>query len=49
MDNSYSVSLHIRSVHATILNSKVIKVVKTSVENFPKRTVATKVIITFYR
>ena len=45
-DNSYLVSLDLRSFYTSIPNSKGIKAVKTSLANFPRRTVATKVIIT---
>ena len=46
-NNSYLVSLYVRSFYTSIPNSQVIKSVKTSLENFPRRTVATKVITTF--
>ena len=46
-DNSYLVSMDLRSLYTSILNSEVIKVVKTSLDNFPRRIVATKVITTF--
>ena len=46
-ENSYLVSLYVRSLYTSIPNSGSIKVVKTSLENFPRRTVATKVITTF--
>ena len=46
-DISYLVSLNVRSLYTSILNSEGIKAVKTSLENFPRTTVATKVITTF--
>ena len=46
-DNSYFVSLDARSLYTSIPNFEGIKVVKTSLENLPKRTVATKGITTF--
>ena len=46
-DNSYLVSMDVRSLYKSIPNSIGIKELKTSLENFPKRTVATKVITTF--
>ena len=46
-DNSYLIFLGVRSLYTTIPNSEVVKAVKTSLENFPRRTVATKVITTF--
>ena len=46
-DNSYLVSLDVRSSYTSIPNSEGIKYVKGSTENFPRRTVATKVIPTF--
>ena len=46
-DNLYLVSLDVRSLYASIPNSEGIKAVKTSLENFPRRTVAAKVITNF--
>ena len=46
-DNSYLVFLNVRSLYTSISNSKGIKAVKTFLENFPRRTVATKVISIF--
>ena len=46
-DNSYLVFLDLRSLYTSIPNSEGIKAVKTSVENFLGRKVATKVITTF--
>ena len=46
-ENSYLVSLDVISLYRNIPNSEGIKAVKTSSENFPRRTVATKVIATF--
>ena len=46
-DNSYFVSLNERSLHTSIPNSEGIKAVKTSLQNYPRRTVATKIITTF--
>ena len=46
-DNSYLVFLDVRSLYTSIPNSEGIKAVKTSVENFLGRKVATKVITTF--
>ena len=46
-DNSYFVSLDERSLHTSIPNSEGIKAVKTLLENFSRRTVATKIITTF--
>ena len=46
-DNSYLISLDVRSLYTSILNSEGIKAVKTFLKNFPRRTVATKVITTF--
>ena len=46
-DNSYLVSLHVRSLYTSILNFEGTKAVKTTLENFPRRTVATNVITTF--
>ena len=40
--NSYLVFLDVRSLYMSIQNSEGIKVVKTSLGNFPRRTVATK-------
>ena len=41
-DNSYLVFLDVRSLYMSIQNSEGIKVVKTSLGNFPRRAVATK-------
>ena len=46
-DNSYLVFLNVRSLFTSISNSKGIRVVKTFLENFPRRKVATKVITIF--
>ena len=46
-DNSYLVSLDVKSLYTSIPNFKRIKAAKTSLENFPRRTVATKVFTTF--
>ena len=47
IDNSYLVSLNVRSLYTSIPNSDFIKAAKTSLEKFPWRAVATKVIATF--
>ena len=47
LDNSYIVSLDVRFLYISIPNYKSIEAVKASLENFPRRTVATKVITTF--
>ena len=46
-DNSYLVFLHVRSLYTSVPNSKGALAVKTSLVNFPRRTIATKVITTF--
>ena len=47
LDIQYLLSLVVRSLYASIPNSESIKAVKTFLENFPTRKVATKVFITF--
>ena len=47
LDNSYLVSLNAKHLYKNIPNSDGIKAVKTSLDNFPKKTIATKVITTF--
>ena len=47
LDNSYLVSLDAKHLYTNIPNSDGIKAVKTSLDNFPKKTIATKVITTF--
>ena len=47
LDNSYLVFLDVRSFYTSIPNSEGIKAVKTSLENSPRRTKASKVITTF--
>ena len=46
-DNSYLVSLDVKSLYTNIPNSEGIKAVKISLDNFPRTTTATKVITTF--
>ena len=46
-DNSYIVSLDVKSLYTSILNTEGIKAVKKSLDNHPKQTVTTKVITTF--
>ena len=46
-DNLYLVSLDVRSLYTSILNSEGMKAAKTSLEILPRRTVATKVITAF--
>ena len=46
-DNSYLVSLDVKSLYKSIPNTECIKTVKKSLDNHPKRTAATKVITTF--
>ena len=46
-DHSYLVSLDVISLYKNIPNSEGIKAVKTSLDNFPRKTIATKVITTF--
>ena len=46
-DNSYLVSLDVRSLYTNIANCEGIKAVKTSLENFPRRTVAIETLTTF--
>ena len=46
-DNSYLVSLDIKSLYTSIPNVEGIKTVRKSLGNHPKRTMATKVITTF--
>ena len=46
-DNSYLVSLDVKSLYINIPNSEGIKAVKTSLDNSPRKTIATKVITTF--
>ena len=46
-NNSYFVSLDIKSLHTGSPNAEVIKAVKAFLGNFPKKTVATKFITTF--
>ena len=46
-DNSYLVSLDVISLYKNIPNSEGIKAVKTSLDNFPRKTISTKVITTF--
>ena len=45
--DNYLVSLDVKSIYTNIPSAEVIKAVKESLENYPKRTVATKVITTF--
>ena len=47
LDNSYLVYLYLRYLYTSIPNSEGMKAVKTSLDNFPRRTVSTKVITTF--
>ena len=46
-DNSYLVSLDVKSLYTNIPNSEGIKAVKISLDNFPRTTTAAKVITTF--
>ena len=46
-DNSYLVSLDVKSLYTSIPNSECIKAVKKSLDNHPQQRVATKVITTF--
>ena len=46
-DNSYLVLLYVKSLYTSIPNSEGVKAVKTSLDNFPRRTIATRVIKTF--
>ena len=46
-DNTYLVSVDVASLYINILNAEEIKSVKTSLENYSKRTTSTKVITTF--
>ena len=46
-DNSYLVSLNVRPFYTSIPNYDGIKAVKTSLEKFLRRTVATKIITSF--
>ena len=46
-DNSYLVLLNVKSLYTSIPNSEGVKAVKTSLDNFPRRTIATRVIKTF--
>ena len=46
-DNSYLVSLDVKSLYTSIPNSEGVKAVKKSFDEFPRKTVATKVITTF--
>ena len=46
-DNSYLVSVDVRSLYTSIPNSEGIKAVKAYLENFSRKTVATKVVTTF--
>ena len=46
-DNSYLVSLDVKALYTNITNSEGIKAVKTPLDNFPRKTIATKVITTF--
>ena len=46
-ENSYLVTLDVKSLHTSIPNSEGIKAVKRSNENFTRKTIATKVITTF--
>ena len=46
-DNSYLVSLDVISLYKNIPNSDGIKALKTSLDNFPRKTIATKVITSF--
>ena len=46
-DNSYLVSLDVKSLYTNIPNSEGIKVAKSSLDNLPRKAIATKVITTF--
>ena len=46
-DNSYLVSLKLKSLYTNIPNAEGMKSVKTSLEKYSKRTASTKVITTF--
>ena len=46
-DNYYLVLLDVKSLYTNIPNSKGIKVMKTSLDNFPKKAITTKVVTTF--
>ena len=46
-DNSYLVSLDVKALYTNIPNSEGIKAVKTPLDNFPRKTIATKVKTTF--
>ena len=46
-DNSYLVSLDVKALYTNITNSEGIKAVKTPLDNFPRKTIATKVKTTF--
>ena len=46
-DNSYLISLDVKSLYTNIPNSIGIKAVKTSPDSFPRKTIPTKVITTF--
>ena len=46
-DNSYLVSLDVKSLYTNIPNAEGVKSIKTSLENCSKRTASTKVITTF--
>ena len=46
-DNTYLVSLDVKSLYTNIPNAEGIKSVKTSLENYSKRTASAKVITTF--
>ena len=46
-DNSYLISLDVKSLRTNIPNAEGIKSVKTSLEKYSKRTASTKVITTF--
>ena len=46
-DNSYLVSLDVKSLYSNIINAEGIKYVKTFLEKYSKRTASTKVITTF--
>ena len=46
-DNSYLVLLDVKSLYANISNPEGIKAMKTSLDNFSRKTIATKVVKTF--
>ena len=46
-DNSYLVSLDAKFLYTNIPNSEGINAAKTSLDNFPRKRIASKVIITF--